>query len=208
VGLSNWPAWRVARALGRCEALQLTKPATLQPRYKPDLPPAGTRPVPAGAAGRPGARCASTPLGGRPATGKHHDLALARYAEPLRLRPRVDLLSRPATGTNASSTRCRRSPTSPRRPGMRPDRLAVAWMLGATGRELRDHRRHARSATARSPGSRRDPPGSRPASALDALTREFRQGRRHHLIPAPVDADGRSAASRRGPCRHVATRPA
>jgi aryl-alcohol dehydrogenase-like predicted oxidoreductase len=33
VGVSNWGAWRIARALGRCEALRLVKPVTVQPRY-------------------------------------------------------------------------------------------------------------------------------------------------------------------------------
>ncbi|HYF20555.1 MAG TPA: aldo/keto reductase [Ramlibacter sp.] len=33
VGLSNWNAWRTARALGRAEALRLAKPVTVQPRY-------------------------------------------------------------------------------------------------------------------------------------------------------------------------------
>jgi aryl-alcohol dehydrogenase-like predicted oxidoreductase len=32
VGVSNWPAWRVGRALGRSEALRVAKPATVQPR--------------------------------------------------------------------------------------------------------------------------------------------------------------------------------
>ncbi|MDR6858594.1 aldo/keto reductase [Variovorax guangxiensis] len=33
VGVSNWGAWRIARALGRSEALRLVKPVTVQPRY-------------------------------------------------------------------------------------------------------------------------------------------------------------------------------
>jgi 1-deoxyxylulose-5-phosphate synthase len=33
VGVSNWGAWRIARALGRCEALRLVKPVSVQPRY-------------------------------------------------------------------------------------------------------------------------------------------------------------------------------
>ena len=33
VGVSNWGAWRIARAIGRCEALRLVKPVTVQPRY-------------------------------------------------------------------------------------------------------------------------------------------------------------------------------
>ncbi len=33
VGVSNWSAWRLARAIGRCEALRLTRPVTVQPRY-------------------------------------------------------------------------------------------------------------------------------------------------------------------------------
>lgn len=32
-GVSNWGAWRIARALGRSEALRLVKPVTVQPRY-------------------------------------------------------------------------------------------------------------------------------------------------------------------------------
>ena len=31
VGVSNWGAWRIARALGRTEALRLVKPVTVQP---------------------------------------------------------------------------------------------------------------------------------------------------------------------------------
>lgn len=33
VGVSNWGAWRIARALGRSEALRLVKPMSAQPRY-------------------------------------------------------------------------------------------------------------------------------------------------------------------------------
>lgn len=33
VGVSNWGAWRIARALGRSEALRLVKPVSVQPRY-------------------------------------------------------------------------------------------------------------------------------------------------------------------------------
>lgn len=33
VGVSNVMAWRIARMLGRCEALRLVKPITVQPRY-------------------------------------------------------------------------------------------------------------------------------------------------------------------------------
>jgi aryl-alcohol dehydrogenase-like predicted oxidoreductase len=33
VGVSNWSAWRIARALGRAEAQRLVKPVTVQPRY-------------------------------------------------------------------------------------------------------------------------------------------------------------------------------
>lgn len=33
VGVSNFTAWRIARALGRSEALRLVKPVTVQPRY-------------------------------------------------------------------------------------------------------------------------------------------------------------------------------
>lgn len=33
VGVSNWPAWRLARALGRAEALHVARPVTVQPRY-------------------------------------------------------------------------------------------------------------------------------------------------------------------------------
>ena len=33
IGVSNWPAYRVARALGRAEALNIGKPVSVQPRY-------------------------------------------------------------------------------------------------------------------------------------------------------------------------------
>jgi 1-deoxyxylulose-5-phosphate synthase len=33
VGVSNWSAWRLARALGRSEALHITRPVTVQPRF-------------------------------------------------------------------------------------------------------------------------------------------------------------------------------
>lgn len=33
VGVSNFMAWRITRALGRCEALGLVKPVSVQPRY-------------------------------------------------------------------------------------------------------------------------------------------------------------------------------
>jgi aryl-alcohol dehydrogenase (NADP+) len=33
IGVSNWPAYRVARALGRAEVLSVATPASVQPRY-------------------------------------------------------------------------------------------------------------------------------------------------------------------------------
>src|SRR5690606_21889700 len=74
VGLSNWSAWRTARALGRCEALQLAKPVSVQPRYnllfrqfERDLFPM--------CQSEGLATLCYNPLAGGLLTGKHRDLA-------------------------------------------------------------------------------------------------------------------------------------
>lgn len=74
VGVSNFVAWRVARALGRAEALGLARPATVQPRYnllfrqlERDLLPMCER--------EGLATLCYNPLAGGLLTGKHRDLA-------------------------------------------------------------------------------------------------------------------------------------
>lgn len=131
VGVSNWGAWRTARALGRSEALGLAKIATVQPRYnllfrqfERDLFPfcrdEGL------------ASLCYNPLAGGLLTGKHQD-------------PRSpDAASRFGSGNAAAMYKDRywhdrefdavsRFVRIAGEAGMAPARLALAWVLAQPG---------------------------------------------------------------------------
>ena len=115
VGVSNWPAYKVARALGRSEVKNVVRIDSVQPRYnllfrsfERDLLPLceeeGIAVIP------------YNPLAGGLLTGKHdrQGAAAGRLALPARHRRRR--ATRSATGTTASSRpsrRCARSPPKP-----------------------------------------------------------------------------------------------
>lgn len=131
VGVSNFTAWRAARVLGRAEALDVTRPATVQPRYnllfrqfERDLfPMCQTEGL---------ATLCYNPLAGGLLTGKHRGLAA----------PDAD--SRFGTGRAASMYRKRywherefaaveAFVQLAEDAGLPPARLAVAWVLAQPG---------------------------------------------------------------------------
>lgn len=131
VGVSNWPAWRVARALGRCEALGITRLATLQPRYNLIYRQLERDLFPLVRQENLGTLCFN-PLAGGLLTGKHGDLnapdarsrfgfgkASVSYKERYWHEQQFEAVK--AIGEVA------------REIGMRPERLAVAWTLAQPG---------------------------------------------------------------------------
>ncbi|MES3004162.1 MAG: aldo/keto reductase [Pseudomonadota bacterium] len=84
VGVSNWTAWRIARALGRSEALGVAKIATVQPRYNLLFRQFERDIFPMCQENGLGTLCYN-PLAGGMLTGKHKDpaspAATSRFAE-------------------------------------------------------------------------------------------------------------------------------
>jgi 1-deoxyxylulose-5-phosphate synthase len=131
VGVSNWGAWRIARALGRSEALRLVKPITVQPRYnllfrqfERDLFPMCDE--------ENLATLCYNPLAGGLLTGKYRD-----KAQP-------DAATRFGTGNTAAAYKQRywhqreleavdRIMNVAQFAGLAPERLAVAWVLAQPG---------------------------------------------------------------------------
>jgi 1-deoxyxylulose-5-phosphate synthase len=74
VGVSNWSAWRIARAIGRAEALRLVRPVTVQPRYNLLFREFERDLFPLCREEGLGTLCYN-PLAGGLLTGKHRDLA-------------------------------------------------------------------------------------------------------------------------------------
>ncbi len=131
IGLSNWTAWRVARALGRCEALGLAKPATIQPRYNLIYRQLERDLFPLVQQEGLGTLCFN-PLAGGLLTGKHGDLnapdaqsrfgfgkASVSYKERYWHEQQFEAVK--AIGNLARDA------------GLRPERLAVAWVLAQPG---------------------------------------------------------------------------
>ncbi len=174
VGVSNWSAWRIARALGRSEALGVAKIVTVQPRYnllfrqfeRDLLPMCETEGL---------ATLCYNPLAGGLLTGKHRDLAAP------------DAQSRFGAGNAAPMYKDRywherefaavqAFVAIAQEAGLPPAQLAVAWVLAQStvscaiiGASRAEQLPDVLAAT-----------GVRPDAALlarlDALTREFRMG--------------------------------
>ena len=131
VGVSNFTAWRLARAIGRSEALHLVRPVTVQPRYnllfrqfERDLFPLCRE--------EGLATLCYNPLAGGLLTGKHRDLATP------------DAQSRYGAGRAAAMYKDRywhegefaavsQFVAMAKEAGMPPERLAVAWVLAQPG---------------------------------------------------------------------------
>ncbi|GAA5236876.1 aldo/keto reductase [Verticiella sediminum] len=131
VGVSNVSAWRIARAIGRAEALRLVRPVTVQPRYnllfrqfERDLLPMCRQ--------EGLAVLCYNPLAGGLLTGKHRDLAAP------------DAASRYGGGQAATMYKNRywherefAAVTAfveiAAQAGLAPARLAVAWVLAQPG---------------------------------------------------------------------------
>ncbi len=174
VGLSNWPAWRVARALGRCEALRLFKPATLQPRYNLLYRQLERDLFPLVRQEGLGTLCFN-PLAGGLLTGKHRDLNAP------------DSQSRFGFG-NASVTyrerywheqqfeAVKQIGEVAREIGLTPERLAVAWVLAQPGVScaiIGATRAAQLPEVLAAPQTRLE---AGVLDRLDAITRGFRQG--------------------------------
>ncbi|MBI5278532.1 MAG: aldo/keto reductase [Burkholderiales bacterium] len=131
VGVSNWNAWRIGRALGRSEALGIAKVATVQPRYnllfrqfERDLFPLCRE--------ENLATLCYNPLAGGLLTGKHNDLSSP------------DAQSRFGGGKAAAMYKDRywherefeavkRFTAVAAEAGIAPAKLAVAWVLAQPG---------------------------------------------------------------------------
>lgn len=131
VGLSNWSAWRIARGLGRCEALGLMKPVAVQPRYNLLFRQIERDILPLCQEDGLGTLCYN-PLAGGLLTGKH------RFDAPPQESTRF------ATGRSASMYRERYWHEQEfeavnallgvaAEAGLSPVRMAVAWVLAQAG---------------------------------------------------------------------------
>lgn len=131
VGVSNWGAWRIARALGRCEALGLVKLVTVQPRYNLLFRQFERDLFPMCEAENLATLCYN-PLAGGLLTGKY------RHGAP------ADAATRFGAGGIAAAYRQRywhdkefeavgRILQVAQSVGMSPERLAVAWLLAQRG---------------------------------------------------------------------------
>ena len=129
VGVSNWPAYKVARALGRSEVQEPRAHRLGAAALQPAVPQLRARPAGLCAPRKAIAVIPYNPLAGGLLTGKHdpqgaagRGLALHSSATPARA-------TRSATGTSASSRPSRRCARSPPRPGMTLATLAMRWVL-------------------------------------------------------------------------------
>ena len=131
VGVSNWSAWRIARALGRAEALRVAKPVTVQPRYnllfrqfERDLFPMCE------AEGL--ATLCYNPLAGGLLTGKHRDLA-APDAQGRFGHGRAAAMYKDRYWHEREFEAVGRFVALAAEAGIAPARLAVAWVLAQRG---------------------------------------------------------------------------
>lgn len=131
VGVSNWGAWRIARALGRSEALRLVKPVTVQPRYNLLFRQFERDLFPMCEAENLATLCYN-PLAGGLLTGKYLNVATP------------DAATRFGAGSTAAAYRQRywhekefeavgRIMNVAQDAGIPPERLAVAWLLAQRG---------------------------------------------------------------------------
>jgi aryl-alcohol dehydrogenase (NADP+) len=131
VGVSNWQAWRIARALGRSEALGIAKIATVQPRYNLLFREFERDLFPLCESERIATLCYN-PLAGGLLTGKHKDLSA------------IDADSRFGAGKAAKMYQDRywherefeavaRFIAIAQEAGIAPVRLAIAWVLAQRG---------------------------------------------------------------------------
>ena len=127
VGVSNFTAWRIARALGRSEALGLVKYVSVQPRYNLLFREFERELFPMSQSENLATLCYN-PLAGGLLSGKHRDMASP------------DALSRFGSGKAAATYRDRYWHEREFRAvaeilsvadevGIAPERLAVAWVL-------------------------------------------------------------------------------
>lgn len=119
-GVSNWPAWRTARALGECDRLGLSPIHVLQPMYSLAKRTAEVEILPMALAERLGV-ISYSPLGGGLLTGKYtSETAAGRlatnpmYAERYALARSLGIANRFAEYAQAK--------------GVHPATLAVAWV--------------------------------------------------------------------------------
>ena len=174
VGVSNWSAWRVARMLGRAEALGVVKPVTVQPRYNLLFRQVERDLFPMCQAENLGTLCYN-PLAGGLLTGKHHNLAApdagtrftvgkaaAMYKDRYWHERQFEIVAQ--VGKLAQGA------------GLSPVRLAVAWVLAQPGVScaiIGASRAAQLPDSLAAAGTKLDPALLK---TLDDLTREFRMG--------------------------------
>ena len=166
VGISNFLAYQLARALGRSEVLGVARFDSLQPRYnllfrQPErelLPLCAEEQV---------AVIPYNPLAGGLLTGKHPPTGRPTEGTRLHARQRGPDATPTATGTTGSSPPSRRCDPWPTRPGGRWPSMAVAWVLAnpvITSPIIGASRPEQLEPTPSAPSRRRWSPTSRPAS--------------------------------------------
>jgi aryl-alcohol dehydrogenase-like predicted oxidoreductase len=131
VGVSNWNAWRIARAIGVAEARRLVKPVSVQPRYnllfrefERDLFPMCRQ--------EGLATLCYNPLAGGLLTGKHRDLGApdpgGRFGAN-----RAAVYYRERYWDERKFQAVSRIVDVAAQAGLSPERLAVAWVLAQPG---------------------------------------------------------------------------
>jgi 1-deoxyxylulose-5-phosphate synthase len=174
VGVSNWPAWRLARALGRSEARGLFRIATAQPRYNLIYRQLERDLFPLVQQEGLGTLCFN-PLAGGLLTGKHRDpkspdaqsrFGFGKASVTYRERYWHEQQFAAVDKVLALAQAC----------GLRPERLAVAWVLAQPGVScaiVGATRAVQLPEVLAAAQTRLD---DDVLARLDAITREFRQG--------------------------------
>ena len=174
VGVSNWPAWRVARALGRAEARGLAALATVQPRYNLLFRQPERDLVPLCVQDNLAMLCYN-PLAGGLLTGKHLDLS------------KPDASGRFGAGGAAAMYKDRywherefdavaTFVALAKEAGIAPARLAIAWVLAQAGVTCAIVGASRRGQLEDSLAAAQTPLDAGLLARLDQLTREFRMG--------------------------------
>lgn len=174
IGVSNWSAWRIARMLGRAEALRLTAPVTVQPRYnllyrefERDLFPM--------CRAESLATLCYNPLAGGLLTGKHGDLqapdAQSRFGAG-----RAAALYRERYWHEREFAAVSEIVRLAAEAGLSPVRLAVAWVLAQPGVTCAIVGATKAEQLADSLSAAQLQLEADLLARLDAITREFRHG--------------------------------
>lgn len=174
VGVSNWPAWRIARALGRSETSGLEKLVTVQPRYNLLFRQVEREMLPMCESEGLGTLCYN-PLAGGLLTGKHRfdgdPQAASRFGQG-----RASGMYRDRYWHAQEFEAVSAIVALAQEAGLPPARLALAWVLqqpGVACAIIGASRVEQLPDSLAAPGT---PLDAGLLSRLDEITRVFRQG--------------------------------